>query len=422
MLLRFFSLLALALLLMGQSNPQGNPLAKPQAKADPQALYKAGYDARVAGHYDDAIRLLSAAIASGKLNDDDRATSYNNRGMAYAATGAPDKAVADYSMAIKIAPVYGPAYLNRGNVFLDAGKYDEAIADFNRAIITFPGYALAYNSRGAAYYSKGNLNAALADLDTAIKLKPDYGNAYWNRARVYASGGDNAKALADLNQAIRFKPQEADMYDERGVIRSVGNDDNGAVADFTKAIELDAKMASAFNHRGNSYFALGKIDAALADYDSAIRIEPDFSDPYTNRGRIELFHRNRPADAANDLSNGVRLDPKDIYGVLWLHIARTRTGTADHDELVGNAAKFDDRSWPRPLLDLFLGKTTPEDVRHAAGKADEHCEADFYLGEFDLEKNARDEAKKLITAAAKGCSADMLEKSAASAELARLSQ
>lgn len=414
MLLRIFGLLAMAALLMGQ--------AKPEAKSTPQTLYKAGFDARVAGHYDDAIRLLSAAIATGKLNDDDLATSYNNRGMAYAATGTPDKAVADYTMAIKIAPVYGPAYLNRGNVFLDADKYDAAIADFNRAIITSPNYALAYNSRGAAYYSKGNLNAALADLDTAIKLKPDYGNAYWNRARVYASRNDNPKALADFNEAIRFKPQEAGIYDERGVIRSVGDDDTGAVADFTKAIALDPKMASAFNHRGNSYFALGKIDAALADYDSAIRFEPDFSDPYTNRGRIELFHRNRPADAAKDLANGVRLDPNDIYAVIWLHIARTRNGTADHAELAANAARLGPGSWPRPLLDLFLGRTTPEAVRHAAGDADENCEADFYLGAFDLEKNVRDDAKKLIAAAARECSADMLEKAAAAAELARLPQ
>ncbi len=410
MLLRIFYLLLMAVLLMGQ------------APSDPQALYKAGYDARVAGHYDDAIRLLSAAIASGKLNDDDRATSYNNRGMAYAATGAPDKAVADYTTAIKIAPVYGPAYLNRGNVFLEAEKYDEAIADFTRAIVTFPGYALAYNSRGAAYFSKGDTSAAIADLDTAIKLKPDYGNAYWNRARVYASGGDNSKALTDFTQAIRFKPQEADLYDERGVTRSASDDDRGAVADFTKAIELDPKLASAFNHRGNSYFALGKTDAALADYDTAIRLQPDFSDPYTSRGRIELFHRNRPAEAANDLANGVRLDPNDIYAVLWLHIARTRTGAADGDELAANAAKLGPGSWPRPLLDLILGQTTPEAVRRAASDADENCEADFYLGLFDLEKNARDNGKKLIATAAQKCSTDMLEKSAASAELARLSQ
>ena len=78
MLQQILSLLAMATLLMGQT--------KPEARPNPHTLYKAGFDARVAGHYDDAIRPLPAAIGTGELNDDDLALSYNNRGMAYAAT------------------------------------------------------------------------------------------------------------------------------------------------------------------------------------------------------------------------------------------------------------------------------------------------------------------------------------------------
>lgn len=393
--------------------------ARADSKPDPQALYKAGFDARVAGNYDAAIRLLSAAIASGKLNDDDRASSYNNRGMAYAATDQPDKAVADYTMAIKIAPVYGPAYLNRGNVYLNAGRYDEAIADFNRAIITSSKYALAYNSRGSAYYEKGNAVAALADLDTAIKLKPDYANAYWNRARVHAGKGDFAAARADFDKAIELKPQDADLYENRAEFRSALDDNRGAITDYDKALALDPSSAPALNGRGNSYFALGQTDKALADFDSAIKIDPDYGNPYTNRGRIALFHGNRPADAAKDLATAVRLNPDDDYAVLWLHIARVRAGVQDHHELAANAAKLDASEWPHPLVALFLGETDPAAVRRAAQGAAQNCEADFYLGMFELEKNGRDEAKKLISSAASGCPGDMLEKAAAAAELAR---
>jgi hypothetical protein len=45
-----------------------------------------------------------------------------------------------------------------------------------------------------------------------------------------------------------------------------------------------------------------------------------------------------------------------------------------------------------------------------------------YLGMFHLEKKARDDARKFIAAAAANCPADMPEKPAAEAELARLSQ
>jgi len=417
MLVRIFVALLAAFLLMGQSS------------RDPQALYKAGFDARVAGDYDAAIRLLSAAIDSGKLNDNDLATSYNNRGMAFAATDQPDKAVADYNAAIKIAPVYGPAYLNRGNVYYSQDKYDQALADFNIALKISPSYALAYNSRGGVYYSKGEFDAAIADFTAAIKYKPDYGNAYWNRGRSYSSKGNFKQALADFDEAIRFKPKESRIYVDRAMVRSALKDEAGAIADYTAAVEIDPQDAKIYNTRGDSYFTLGQIEKAVADYGTASRLAPTYPDPFTSRGRIELFHQNRPSAAVEDLAAGVRLDPKDIYAAIWLHIARDRNGTPDREELAANAKRLGAGDWPYPVLELFLGSATPDAVRKAAADAanegkrrEQICEADFYLGVFDLERNARDEGRKLIAAAADKCPDSMLEKPAAKAELARLAR
>ncbi len=422
MLTRVFGALLVSFLVMAQTKP------------DPQALYKAGFDARVAHNYDAAIRLLTQAIATGKLSKNDLATSYNNRGMAFAETGEPGKAVADYSMAIKLVPLYGPAYLNRGNIYSNQGNFDEAIAEFDMAIKISATYALAYNSRGGAYYKKGDLDAAMTDLDTAIRLKPDYGNAYWNRARVEMRKDDRQQALADFGQTIRFKPNDPEVYVERGNVRSEANDNAGAIADYTKAIELDTKAIEldpkvplGYNQRANGYFAIGDIDKALADYDRAIRLAPTYPDPVTSRGRIELFHTNRPAAAVTDLATGVRLDPKDVYAAIWLHIARSRSGMPDHEELATNAEKLGAGDWPWPVVQLFLGTTTPEKLLGAAAATDKEqtrqeqlCEANFYLGMFRLEMKAPDEARKLIAAAAEKCPVDMLEKAAAKAELARL--
>ena len=415
MLSRIVGALLVAFLVMAQSKP------------DPQALYKAGYGARVAGDYASAIRLLSAAIDSGKLNNDDLATSYNNRGMAFAATDEPDKAIADYSKAIKLAPAYGPAYLNRGNVYSDQGRLDEAIAEFDMLIKVFPDYVLPYNSRGAAYYRKGEYDKAIADFNAAVRLKPDYVNAFWNRARAYGGKGDLKQALADFDAAIRFKPKEPEIFVDRARTREALKDIPGAIADLGTAIELDPKVPLPYNQRGNVHFDGGEIDQAIADYDQAIRLAPTYPDPVTSRGRIELFHRNNPAAAANDLATGVRLDPKDVYAAIWLHIARSRAGTQDHAEFAANAEKLGAGEWPWPVVQLFLGSATPDAVLSAAKTADKEqtrqeqlCEANFYLGMFRLEKKAPDEAKTFIAADADKCPADMLEKSAAKAELARL--
>jgi lipoprotein NlpI len=398
-----------------------------QTEADPAALYDAGFKARTEGQNDEAIRLLSEAIATGKLNDDQRATAYNNRGMAYAATDQTDKAIADYSTAIKIAPVYGPAYLNRGNLLTKQHNPDAAIRDFTVALTLSPTYALAFNSRGAAYYLKHDLDDALKDFDAAINQDPAYGNAYWNRARVYLAKGDVDKGLADFTEALRYKPNDPDLHYEHGRALAGRGDSAAAMSELTAAIELNPKDATYYDTRGDGYFDTGQIDKAIADYDSAAKLAPDYPDPFTSRGRIELFHMNRPDIAARDLATGVRLDPQDVYAAIWLHIARNRSGNDDRKELAANSVRLGSGPWPRPVLDLFLSKGSPDTVLEAANRADDDrtrqeqvCEANFYAGIFDIEKNARDDARKLLTAAVGHCPADMLEKPAATAELGRL--
>jgi tetratricopeptide (TPR) repeat protein len=415
MMIRIVAAVLAAILLMGQTKP------------DAHSLYREGYDARVAGDYDAAIRLLTAAIDTGKLNDNDLGTSCNNRGMAFAAKHQFEKALADYNMAIKIAPYYGPAYLNRGNVYSDQGRLDEAIAQFDWLIKMFPDYALPYNSRGAVYFRKHELDNAIADFSAAIRVKPDYAHAYSNRAQAEVGKRNLKQALADFDQAIRINPKDAEVYVNRGETRSELGDESGALADYSAAIALNPKAAQAYNSRGDSYYTAGEIEKALADYATAIRLKPDYSDPFVSRGRITLFHKNRPTVAAADLATSVQLDPKDIYAVIWLHVARSRSGAPDQAELAANAMALGAGDWPWPVVQLFLGATTPDAVRHAAAKAENDskrreqlCEANFYLGLFNLEHKVADEAKKLIAAAADDCPADMLEKPAAKAELARL--
>ena len=62
-----------------------------------------------------------------------------------------DRAIADYTEAIRLDPKYANAYSNRGVAYSDKGDKDRAIADFTEAIRLDPKYADAYNNRGFAY-------------------------------------------------------------------------------------------------------------------------------------------------------------------------------------------------------------------------------------------------------------------------------
>ena len=95
------------------------------------------------------------------------------------------------------------AYLDAikdGNAAYSAGSFDKAITNFSEAIRLHPDDASAFNSRGNAYAHKGNLYRAIADYNEAIRLKPNYAAAFCSRgiARQKLNDGrdndDKAKA------------------------------------------------------------------------------------------------------------------------------------------------------------------------------------------------------------------------------------
>jgi tetratricopeptide (TPR) repeat protein len=68
--------------------------------------------------------------------DDDNL--YFNRGLAHAKLGAREKAIADYTEAIRLKPDLAIAYHNRGYEHELAGRRDDALADYREAVAVDP--------------------------------------------------------------------------------------------------------------------------------------------------------------------------------------------------------------------------------------------------------------------------------------------
>ena len=64
------------------------------------------------------------------------------------------------------------AYYNRGNAHKDKGDNDRAIKDYSEAIRLDPKYVVAYFNRGSVYSYKGDYDRAIKDFDEAIRLDP----------------------------------------------------------------------------------------------------------------------------------------------------------------------------------------------------------------------------------------------------------
>src|SRR5258708_18010353 len=87
---------------------------------------------------------------------------------------------------------------------MDAKQYDKAIADYTEAIRLKPDYADAHYNRGNAYYYLQQYDEAVADYSEVIRLKPDYAGPYYNRGNAYDGLKQYDQSNAKIDLYIRI--------------------------------------------------------------------------------------------------------------------------------------------------------------------------------------------------------------------------
>jgi tetratricopeptide (TPR) repeat protein len=371
--------------------------------------------------YDHAIADFEQAIT---LDPKDPA-AYNQLGYAYYNKKDYEHALAAYDRATAIDAKYALAYDNRGDVYRAKGDLDRAIADYSQAVAVDPKYLDGYNDRGNVYFEKSDYERAIADYNRAIALDPKLALLYKNRARAYQLKGDFDHALADFSQAIALDPKYVLAYDLRGDAYEAKGDFNDAIADFARAIALSPDDATLYDDRGVAYYLRGNYKQAIADYDRAIKIDEKYASAFLTRGLADLY-AGLPANALADLQKSTALNPKDAYAAIWLEIVGKRANVPS--QLPQAVKQIDMTAWPAPVIRLYLGQLTPQQVRAAANNAaatakrGQTCEANFYSAELALATGGKDAALPLLRSAAADCPRDYYERQAADAELALLSE
>jgi lipoprotein NlpI len=396
----------------------------------------------------------SAMISSGEYSGRDLAIAYTNRGSAYDDKRDEDRAIADHDLAIKIDPKLDLAFNNRGNAYTRKGEPDRAIEDYNEAIRLNPKFFMAWINRGKTYRDdKHEYTRAISDYDEAIRINPDFADAYNSRGIAYDSLGKRDLALVDYDSAIRLDPKFALAYNNRGLEYLEKRDYDTAIADFSKAVTIAPGYANAFRNRGNAWYGKadypsaisdysaalaindndsdvhlargvayeknGDSDAAIADYDKVLAVNPQDNNTLGMRGYLH-FYRGDFADAATDLSRVAAASPYP-YPSLIGYLAQSRSGQAAPD-LQPAMQRLKNQDWPYPVFELFLGRRDPQAVLDAAQKPEERCEAQFYVGEWQLLKGDRAAAQPYLVDAEGHCPKTFIEYNAARAELQRLGQ
>ena len=115
-------------------------------------------------------------------------------------------------------------------------------------------------------------------------------------------------------------------------------------------IELDPTNADAYDVRGDAYESKGDYDRAIQDYGQAVQLK---------------------------LTG-------NLYSAIWRYLESELRGENGSAELEANVARLNGKDWPYPVIELYLGRRSPAEVQSVASNPDEHCDAQFYTGEWHL--------------------------------------
>jgi len=215
--------------------------------------------------------------------DKDKADFHNAKSMY-------GKAREDYTKAMEVDSNCKKAYMKRSDVYWQLGESDKALADVSRLIKIAPEYAEAYLKRGFLYRNDfRDSEKALVDFSKAIELDPNNKDAYRTRGYTYYHLGEYENALADYNKVIEINPNDANSYWQRGDIYRLTGEYDKAITEYSRTIEIDRKNYVAYNNRGLTYSIQALYEKALDDFKKAISRQPsNFPYPNNNAGYVYL--------------------------------------------------------------------------------------------------------------------------------------
>lgn len=253
----------------------------------------------------------------------------------------------------------------------------------------------------------------VAALTGALLTAP--GHAELSRSWPICKGDDldagpeqriaNCTAIIESPQETRDRRAGAYFY--RALAWRVVGNLQRAITDLTEAIALNPRYDSAYGWRGKLLVDIGEYDRAVANDTEALKVFPDNDGYIGSRGYAHFYRADFPASAA-DLYRAIQLIP---YSTLnddrapMLYLARARAGQDGTADLEAQVDRWKGINRQIPLVvDLYLGRSSPEAMLKAVDSLRTHCETNFYVGQWHLIRNNRDEARRLLqVASSKNC-------------------
>jgi tetratricopeptide (TPR) repeat protein len=282
------------------------------------------------GEGDRAVADYTAALKPAAHNSRQTAGILQNRAIAYQNLGQTDLALADLDAALKLYPK-GPQaieiMIGMAAIYDRSGRTDQAVETYSAVIKLEPTDYRAWLGRAYAEAGKGDQAAAEADARRVLELDPDSTLAHKLIASLLIAEGRGKEAIPDAEAAVKADSRDALALKLRADAGLASGARDEAIADYSRVITLDPKLVSAFNNRGAAYLGEGDFKAAIADFDTVIGMDASQTSAWLNRGLARQALGDE-AGAMADFGRAIAVDPKN--GDAFRHRAFLEQKSGEH--------------------------------------------------------------------------------------------
>lgn len=241
---------------------------------------------------------------------------YIGRGQIYAEKGLLDKEQQEYLAILKFDETNAAAHALLGRNYIALEKYADADKLLSKLKKLHPDYDEAYYySAISAYYQK-NYNQAIEDSFMAFVLD-DEDNSNRDLFISYAEK-NYAYALAKITGKINEEPNNDFWIFFKGVLQENNEDYCDAVVTYTTAAKLIYEQNEILlSRRASCYRNIGLLDLAIADYNEVLAIDSTSVFDLAYRGEAKWLS-GEFTGALKDLSTAINLEPR----VAWFYFRR----------------------------------------------------------------------------------------------------
>lgn len=183
---------------------------------NPDNGYALAWIAVVRNYQEEYGRALTAAdLAIKNIPKKDkqyRALAYIVRAEVYVRLDEKEKALADFSSAIKETPDNADVYEKRAELYYNMEKYDLSDKDYQKIISIDPGSVMGYMGIGRIANVEKRYSDAIEQFNYVTKLASDYSSGYSFRAESYLGLKEYDKAIDDIIHALDIDGDNKAFY------------------------------------------------------------------------------------------------------------------------------------------------------------------------------------------------------------------